>query len=491
MCEGRARILLFPTLCNKLQGTTNVSGVQNNTRNVTARHNSDPLQTTLLGKLLQLGWLVPSLVLILSLNCLFLVAILRTKKLWRPRFVLPASLCVLDIVQGSLFIPSSAVNIVMGGNSSPAWFCWTQASYFYVGSCCTLSTLTLMAWDRYQAVCNALHYQEQVDLPRLFAKITVAWTFAFAQSLFYIIGIYIWTDNLNIDAPFCTLAELSAQGIAEKRYYIIFIVCELTCVLVICLTYGKVYVETKGYQRRRQQFASHRGRNKRTERTISAQITVLFVFLILRYIQIGICLLDSEDRRLPVLIVKRAAQFLYLTVPCFSNPVIYGLGSKELQTAVRKICCGKPDVGSPQTRRRDVEMSRSRSALQDFASQCAGSLRSSNPFIYGLGSKELQTAVRRVCCGKPDVGSPLTRGRDVEMSRSRSAQQDFASQCAGSVHTAEIQPPSFIQLSAMERDTCKSVTVFQKMKEFRATKKTDDLKERATSRLKTLRLYKN
>ncbi|KAI8478517.1 Src y 2 domains-containing protein [Branchiostoma belcheri] len=133
-----------------------MSNMQNDTRNATVRY-EDPLQTTLLGRLLQLCWLVPSLVLILGLNCLFLVAILRTKKLWRPRFVLPASLCVLDIIQGSLFIPSSVVNIVMGGNSNPVWFCWTQASYFYIGSVCTLSTLTLMAWDRYQAICNAIH----------------------------------------------------------------------------------------------------------------------------------------------------------------------------------------------------------------------------------------------------------------------------------------------------------------------------------------------
>ncbi|XP_066271295.1 olfactory receptor 1M1-like [Branchiostoma lanceolatum] len=179
MCEERARIILFPTVCNNTQGTANVSDVQNDTRNATVRrHDSDPLQTTLLGKLLQLCWLVPSLVLILSLNCLFLVAILRTKKLWRPRFVLPASLCVLDIVQGSLFIPSSAVNIVTGGNSSPAWFCWLQASYFYVGAVCTLSTLTLMAWDRYQAVCNALHYQINGPLQCLCAKTAAVWAFS-------------------------------------------------------------------------------------------------------------------------------------------------------------------------------------------------------------------------------------------------------------------------------------------------------------------------
>ncbi|KAI8482216.1 Src y 2 domains-containing protein [Branchiostoma belcheri] len=344
--------------------------MENDTANATARY-EDPLQTTLPGRLLQLCWLVPSLVLILGLNCLFLVAILRTKKLWRPRFVLPASLCVLDIIQGSLFIPSSVVNIVMGGNSNPVWFCWTQASYFYVASCCTLSTLTLMAWDRYQAVCNALHYREQISLTRLL---------------------------------------LSTRGNSEKRYYIIWVVCELTCIAVICLSYCKVYLETKKYQRRQRQFVAHRRSynsqtsqgNKRTERTISAQITVLFVFLIFRYIQIGISLIAaSEDQRLSVLIVKRTSQFMYLTVTCFSNPVIYGLGSKELQIAVRKICCGKPDVKSPMTRRGDV----------------------------------------------------------VEMSRSRGAQQDsgFASQCVGTVHTTELPPPSFLRLSTMSIDTCEGL----------------------------------
>ncbi|XP_035699204.1 olfactory receptor 1509-like [Branchiostoma floridae] len=390
-------------MCTELQDTTNASGMQNDTRNATVSHDVDPLQTTLLGKLLQLFWLVPSLVQILSLNCLFLVAILRTKKLWRPRFVLPASLCVLDIVQGSLFIPSSVVNIVMGGNNNPAWFCWTQASYFYVGACCTLSTLTLMAWDRYQAVCNALHYQEKLDLPRLLTKIAAAWTCSLALSLAYIISMYRKTDDCKIDAPFCTLPELSNHGHSEKRFFVIWVVCELICIAVICLSYGKVYLETKGYQRRQRQFVSHRRsdssqRNKRTERTISAQVTILFVFLIIRYIQIGISLLvTSEDKRISVLIVKRTVQFLYLTVPCFSNPVIYGLSSKELQTAVRNVCCGKPaNDGSPLTRRRNV----------------------------------------------------------VKMSRSRSVQQDSERP----VHTRDIRSPSFIRSSTFSRETCDSLT---------------------------------
>ncbi|XP_035699191.1 olfactory receptor 8-like [Branchiostoma floridae] len=394
-------IELFPTNCTKLQGPTN--DMQNDTRNATVRHDVDPLHTTLLGKLLQLFWLVPSLVLILSLNCLFLVAILRTKKLWRPRFVLPASLCVLDIVQGSLFIPSSVVNIVIGGNNNTAWFCWTQAGYFYVGACCTLSTLTLMAWDRYQAVCNALHYQEKLDLPRLLTKIAAAWTCSLALSLGYIISMYRKTDDCKIDAPFCTLPELSNHGHSEKRFFIIWVVCELICIAVICLSYGKVYLETKGYQRRQRQFVSHRRsdssqRNKRTERTISAQVTILFVFLIIRYIQIGISLLvTSEDKRISVLIVKRTVQFLYLTVPCFSNPVIYGLSSKELQTAVRNVCCGKPaNDGSPLTRRRNV----------------------------------------------------------VKMSRSRSVQQDSERP----VHTRDIRSPSFIRSSTFSRETCDSLT---------------------------------
>ncbi|XP_035699216.1 olfactory receptor 2D2-like [Branchiostoma floridae] len=386
-------------MCTELQDTTNASDMQNDTRNATAQYDVDPLQTTLLGKLLQLFWLVPSLVLIFSLNCLFLVAILRTKKLWRPRFVLPASLCVLDIAQGSLFIPSSVVNIVMGGNNNPAWFCWTQASYFYVASCCTFSTLTLMAWDRYQAVCNALHYQEKLDLPRLLVKIAAAWTVSIAQSPLYIIGIYWHTDNCNIGAPFCMLAELGSRGHAEKRFYIIWVVCELICIAVIFLSYGKVYLETKEYQKRQRQFLPHRRsdsslRNKRTERTISAQIAVLLVFLILRYIQIGISLIATpSNKRLSVHIVKRTVQFLYLTVPCFSNPVIYGLSSKELQTAVKKVCCGKlANVRSSPTRRQKV----------------------------------------------------------VETSDSRSAQQDSARPG----HTGEIQSPSFIRLSATGRDTC-------------------------------------
>ncbi|XP_035699163.1 olfactory receptor 14K1-like [Branchiostoma floridae] len=290
---------------------------QNDTRNATSRHDVDPLQTTLLGKLLQLFWLVPSLVLILSLNCLFLVAILRTKKLWRPRFVLPASLCVLDIVQGSLFIPSSVVNIVMGGNNNPAWFCWIQASYLYVGAVCTLSTLTLMAWDRYQAICNALHYQMKGSLRCLCLKIAASWTFSALLGVVYVTRFYgemKAPSGVSVAYPFCTLLELSLlPGVTtDKRFTAISITYETTCIVMICLSYGKVYLETKRHQGRH--IRNFELPHRRTDNAIT-----------------------YRGRKI-MLITKRVALLVYMTVPCFSNPIIYGLNSKDVKQAVARIC---------------------------------------------------------------------------------------------------------------------------------------------------------
>ncbi|XP_078573989.1 olfactory receptor 1M1-like [Branchiostoma floridae x Branchiostoma japonicum] len=340
-------------MCTKHQDTANASGIQNDTRNATVSHDVDPLQTTLLGKLLQLFWLVPSLVLILSLNCLFLVAILRTKKLWRPRFVLPASLCVLDIVQGSLFIPSSVVNIVMGGNNNPAWFCWTQASYLYVGAVCTLSTLTLMAWDRYQAICNALHYQMKGSLRCLCLKIAAFWTFSALLGVVYVTRFYgemKAPNDVSVAYPFCTLLELSLlPGVTtDKRFTAISITYETTCIVVICLSYGKVYLETKRHQgrhirnfqlpQRRTDNALTYGGSLRTERTILAQILVLFAFLMPRLVILCLSLLPTwEGKKLQMLITKRVALLVYMTVPCFSNPIIYGLNSKDVKQAVQRL----------------------------------------------------------------------------------------------------------------------------------------------------------
>ncbi|XP_078574003.1 olfactory receptor 2J1-like [Branchiostoma floridae x Branchiostoma japonicum] len=366
-------------MCTKLQSPTNASDMQNDTRNATARHDIDPLQTTLLGKLLQLFWLVPSLVLILSLNCLFLVAILRTKKLWRPRFVLPASLCVLDIVQGSLFIPSSVVNIVMGENNNPAWFCWIQASYLYVGTVCTLSTLTLMAWDRYQAICNALHYQMKGSLQCLCLKIASVWTFSTLLGSFYVFMIYRSMEapnDVSIRYPFCTLLELTLlpDVTIDKSMTAISLTYETACIVIICFSYGKVYLETKGHQRRHMR---HRLPNRqtgntqrytgnlRTERTILAQIIVLFTFLVPRYVVLCLYLSPpSEGKKLQMLITKRIYLLLYMTVPCFSNPIIYGLNSKDVQNAVARTY----GLNTKRWRRRKrniYEVSRPRSSSED------------------------------------------------------------------------------------------------------------------------------
>ncbi|CAH1254107.1 Hypp1312 [Branchiostoma lanceolatum] len=72
----------------------------------------DFLASSMAAKVLLVCWLVPSLVLILGLNVIFILAVARSPSLQKPRFLLPGNLAILDILLALVFIPNSINNIV-------------------------------------------------------------------------------------------------------------------------------------------------------------------------------------------------------------------------------------------------------------------------------------------------------------------------------------------------------------------------------------------
>ncbi|CAH1254399.1 OR4E2 [Branchiostoma lanceolatum] len=120
----------------------------------------DFLASSLTAKVLQVCWLVPSLVLILGLNAIFIIAVARSPSLQKPRFLLPVNLAILDILLALVCIPNSIQNIVSESATDSAFLCLTQCVVYHGTAVCTITTLLLMAWDRYQAICNPFHYEE-------------------------------------------------------------------------------------------------------------------------------------------------------------------------------------------------------------------------------------------------------------------------------------------------------------------------------------------
>ncbi|XP_066273772.1 olfactory receptor-like protein OLF4 [Branchiostoma lanceolatum] len=310
----------------------------------------DFLASSLTAKVLQVCWLVPSLVLILGLNAIFIIAVARSPSLQKPRFLLPVNLAILDILLALVCIPNSIQNIVSESATDSAFLCLTQCVVYQGTAACTISTLLLMAWDRYQAICNPFHYQEVDGIRWTWTRVLAAWVWSISLSTVSVI----FTPIAGIDIShiqktnlFCTVVDIGADGQSSvaKALQDISGVLIVVSIAFILFSYFKVYREIQ-----RQNAGEDGGvpvggppgnpqgpggNNHRPRRTISIHLAIFMIFitavctngLIRHMIALGQKTTISS-------VLKRVVQLVYLTVPCFSNPMIYGFRGEEVRVAV-------------------------------------------------------------------------------------------------------------------------------------------------------------
>nr|XP_004458736.1 olfactory receptor 13A1-like [Dasypus novemcinctus] len=98
-------------------------------------------------------------------NCLILIAIHVNPALHTPMYFFLANLAILDIMCISTVIPKLLENIVGRGCTISYGGCLTQLFFlsWIIGS--ELLLLTVMAYDRYVAICQPLHYHTLMSRP--------------------------------------------------------------------------------------------------------------------------------------------------------------------------------------------------------------------------------------------------------------------------------------------------------------------------------------
>ncbi|XP_042350510.1 olfactory receptor 142-like [Plectropomus leopardus] len=148
-------------------------------------------------------------------NLLLLVVISRKRTLHEPMYVFIAFLSVNSLYGSAGFFPRFLMDLLSDTHliSRPA--CFTQIYVIYTYASYEFTILSIMAYDRYVAVCDPLHYHSKVA-PR-----TVCWLAAFAWICpAFSVGVCLY---LTIRLPLCGNKIL-------KVYCAIWNVAKLSCV---------------------------------------------------------------------------------------------------------------------------------------------------------------------------------------------------------------------------------------------------------------------
>ncbi|XP_020008998.2 olfactory receptor 4P4-like [Castor canadensis] len=271
-------------------------------------------------------------------NTLIIISITCSQLIEQPMYFLLNHLALSDLCYTSTVTPKLVNDLLIEKNMITYIRCMVQlfAMHFFGGI--EILILTVMAYDRYVAICKPLHYTIIMSRQRCNAMATACCAGAFLHSSVQ----FLLTINLpfcgpnQIDHYFCDVYPLLKLACTDTYRVGILVVANsgmmgLVTFVVLMLSYLLIFYTIRAYPAQ--------SRSKALS-TCSSHITVvvlLFVPVLFIYIRPATTL--PED--------KVFALFYTIIAPMF-NPLIYTLRNMEMKKALRKVWCQQPFLTGKQ-----------------------------------------------------------------------------------------------------------------------------------------------
>ena len=188
-------------------------------------------------------------VVIIFLNILAIIVILRFKKKYNPD-ILILSLAIADLVKAlvplnmTLYAYLSEKGMTEGSVSCGI-FGWTA----FTLNCGIMMVMTVMAIDRYIALCWPFEYKRLLSKKRLIYTIVAVFVFSGTQSVLPLVGI--GTMRAYNNGSFCHF-DFDSTKPANRAYSIFVLSLGMVMIVVVVFCYTRAMISIKGLMKRDQ-----------------------------------------------------------------------------------------------------------------------------------------------------------------------------------------------------------------------------------------------
>ncbi|XP_062457265.1 olfactory receptor 14A16-like [Rhea pennata] len=263
-------------------------------------------------------------------NGLIITAIACDHHLHTPMYFFLLNLAVLDLGSISTSVPKSMANSLWDTRSISCYGCAAQVFLVVFLLSAEYSLLTVMAYDRYVAICQPLHYGILMDSRACVKMAAAAWASGFLNALLHTANTFSLPlcQGITVDQFFCEIPQILKLSCAESYLREVGLIVVTACLIFGCfvfivLSYVQIFT---GVLR----IPSEQGWGKTFSMCLPHLAVVsLFVSTVI------FAYLRPSSISSPVL--DLAVAVLYSVVPPTVNPLIYSMRNKELQEAVRKL----------------------------------------------------------------------------------------------------------------------------------------------------------
>uniref|UniRef100_A0A8B9UWE3 Olfactory receptor n=1 Tax=Anas zonorhyncha TaxID=75864 RepID=A0A8B9UWE3_9AVES len=263
-------------------------------------------------------------------NGLIITAIACDHRLHTPMYFFLLNLSLIDLGTITTTVPKSMANSLWDTRAIFYGGCATQVFMFVVFVAAEFYLLTIMAYDRYIAICKPLHYGIIMDNRTCVNMAAAAWGSTFLYAVLHTANTFSLPlcqgnalDQFVCEIPQILKLSCSDAFLTEVGLLIISVTVASGCFVFLVLSYVQIF-------RAVIRMPSHQGRYKAFS-TCLPHLAVVSLFLstaTFTYLKPSSISSPSLDLLLAV---------LYSVVPPAVNPLIYSMRNQELKDAVRKL----------------------------------------------------------------------------------------------------------------------------------------------------------
>ncbi|XP_049746647.1 olfactory receptor 5AL1-like [Elephas maximus indicus] len=263
-------------------------------------------------------------------NLGLIVLIQISPQLHTPMYFFLKHLALVDFSLTSTVTPNTLVNFLCEVKSITFYACATQVCCFITFVVCELYLLSIMAYDRYVAICNPLLYV--VLMPRKLCTQLVASTYVYG----FIVGLVqtvvtfhlSFCDSNMVNHFYCDDVSLIALACSDTQVKELMLLITagfnaLCSLLIVSISYGFIVLAIL-------RIHSVEGRQKAFSTCVShlISITTFYGTFIFMYLQPKSSHFLNRD--------KFASVFYVVVIPML-NPLIYSLRNQEVKNALKRI----------------------------------------------------------------------------------------------------------------------------------------------------------
>uniref|UniRef100_A0A8C3KSH6 Olfactory receptor n=1 Tax=Calidris pygmaea TaxID=425635 RepID=A0A8C3KSH6_9CHAR len=263
-------------------------------------------------------------------NGLIITAIACDHRLHTPMYFFLLNLSVIDLGSISTTVPKAMANSLWDTRAISYAGCAAQLIFFLLFLSAESFLLTVMAYDRYVAICQPLHYGTLLGSRACVHMAAAACGSAFLTTLVHTVSTFslpLCQGNV-LDHFFCEIPQIltlscSDSYLREVGLIVISAFLVFGCFVFIVLSYVQIF-------RAVLRIPSELGRHKAFSTCLPhlAVVSLFFSMGIFSYLKPPS--ISSPSLNLVVSV-------LYSLVPPAVNPIVYSMRNKEIKDAMKKL----------------------------------------------------------------------------------------------------------------------------------------------------------